>query len=58
MPKIKTYKAEYENEQFEVFTASNHKKAIEEALAMEGENGTLFYVFLLDEEYNEVKTIF
>jgi len=55
---MKTYRADFENEAMEIITASTNKKAITEALTFEAEHGTLFNVTLLDDNYNDVKTIF
>lgn len=52
------YKAEYEDDRFEMILADNDNDAIDIALDNEEEFGTLFNVFLLDENDNEVKMIF
>jgi len=53
------YRAEYENEEvMEIITASSHEEAIQEAFTYEEEHGTLFNVYLLDEDYNELETVF
>jgi hypothetical protein len=52
------YRAEFEDDNMEVFYAESNEKAIEEAYQFETEHGTLFNVTLLDENYNDVETIF
>jgi hypothetical protein len=53
--KMKTYKVELENDNFEIITADTDEEAIKEALKMDG---TIFNVTLVDDDYNEIKTIF
>jgi hypothetical protein len=56
---MKTHKAIYANEsEMAIFTASNDKQAIKKAMQYEGEYGALFNVFQLDDEYNEIKSIY
>lgn len=52
------YRAEYEDEKFEMVLAADDNQALELALDNEIEFGTLFNLFLLDENNNEVATIF
>lgn len=52
------YKAEYELDDFQLILADNDNLALEIALDNENEFGTLFNLFLIDENYNEIKTIF
>ena len=52
------YKAEYEDDRFEMILADNDDEAFEKADEMQEEFGTLFNVFLLDDNNNEVKTVF
>ena len=52
------YRAEFEDDNFEMILADDDKEAFEKALEMEEEFGTLFNVFLLDENDNEIATIF
>lgn len=55
----KTYKALYADEDAtEVFTANSEDEATQMAFSYESEHGACFNLFLLDNEYNEVKTIF
>jgi hypothetical protein len=56
---MRTYKALYEDENvMEIFIAKNDAEAIEDALSYESEHGNLWNVFLLDENYSEIDTIF
>ena len=52
------YRAEFECDNFEMILADSDNEAFETAKEMEGEKGTLFNVFLLDDDYNEVRTVF
>ena len=52
------YRAEFEDENFEMVLADSDNEAFEKAKEMEEEHGTLFNVFLLDDDYNEVRTVF
>lgn len=52
-----TYKAEFEDEEMEVFAAENHNEAKEMAFEYEHERGNLFNLVLLDNNYDEVETI-
>lgn len=52
------YKAEFEDDNFEMILADNDDEAFEEAQEMEEEYGTLFNLFLVDDECNEIKTVF
>ena len=52
------YRAEYEDDNFEMILADNDNEAFEQAKEMEEERGTLFNVFLLDDDNNEVRTVF
>ena len=51
------YKAEFEDDNFEMILAGSDKEALESAFDMEEECGTLFNLFLLDDKDNEIKTI-
>ena len=53
-----TYRAEFEDDEMEVFEADTHEKAVPEAYKFEKEHGDLFNVTALDEDYNEIETIF
>lgn len=52
------YRAEFEDDNFEMILADDDNEAFEKAQEMEEEFGTLFNVFLLDENDNEIATIF
>lgn len=52
------YRAEFEDDNFEMILADNDNEAFETAKEMEEEKGTLFNVFLVDDDYNEVRTVF
>ena len=53
------YKALFEDEcQMAIYEAESHEEAIQEAFTYEEEHGTLFNVYLLDENYNELETVF
>ena len=53
------YKAEYKDECFELIPASNHHKAILEALDIEGKHRTLLNVILIDDDdYSDIQTTF
>lgn len=52
------YKAEYENDNFEMILADSDKDALKEAFENEEEHGTLFNVYLLNDNDKEIKTIF
>ena len=51
-------KAEFEDEEIEIFDADNHEKAVREAYKFEKEHGTVFNLFLLNENYNEIDRLF
>lgn len=55
---ITMYKADYADDNFEVIYADNDKEAMKEAEKYESEHGIVFNVFEIDEEYNEVRTIY
>lgn len=52
------YRADFEDENFEMILADSDDEAFEAAKEMEEEKGTLFNVFLLDDDNNEVRTVF
>ncbi|WP_195510159.1 hypothetical protein [Clostridium tyrobutyricum] len=53
-----TYKAEFEDEEIEIFDADNHEKAVQEAYKFEKEHGTVFNLFLLNDKYDEIDRVF
>lgn len=58
-PESRTYKAEYADDEMEVFSyCSNDEEALEEARKCEKEHGTLFNLFEVDENYDEIRTVF
>lgn len=53
------YKAEYEDEDFEMILADDDEDALRQAFDFEEEYGrTLFNVFAIDENYDNIRTIF
>ena len=52
------YKAEYADENFEIIYADNDSEAMEEAEKYEEEHGTAFNIFEIDENYDEIRTVF
>lgn len=55
----KIYKAEYADGEMEVFSyCDNDNEAMEEAELCESEHGTLFNLFEVDEDYNEIRTVY
>lgn len=55
----KIYKAEYADENFEIFSYCNSDAdAMREAEKYEREHGTLFGLFEVDEDYEEIRTIY
>lgn len=56
---LKTYKADYQDDNFEVITAYSDEDAFDKALSYEDEHGALFNVFEVDEDnyYKEVREV-
>ena len=52
------YKAEYEDEEFEIIYAENDKEAMKEAESCEDEHGIVFNLFEIDENYNEIRMVY
>lgn len=52
------YKAEYEDEEFEIIYADNDNEAMKEAESYEDEHGIVFKLFEIDENYNEIRTVY
>ena len=52
------YKAEYEDENFEIIHADNDREAMKEAEKYEEEHGIVFNLFEIDENYDEVRTVY
>ncbi len=55
---MNSYRADYEDENFEMITAASNDEAITKGFGFEEEHGILFNVTLVDEDYNDVETIF
>lgn len=55
--KLKTYKADYEDENFVVITAYSDEEAVDEAFSYENEHGALFNLFEVDDNYDEIREI-
>ena len=55
----KIYKAEYADGEMEVFSyCDNDSEAMKEAESYESEHGTLFNLFEVDENYDEIRTVY
>lgn len=52
------YEAEYENNEIEVFNSNTDAEAIKKARTFEKNNGIIFNIYLLDDDHNQVTTIF
>lgn len=52
------YKAIYEDEEFEIFYADTDKEAMKQADTYESEHGIVFNLFEIDENYEEVRTVY
>ena len=52
------YKAVYEDEEFEIIFADNDNEAIKEADTYEKQHGIVFNLFEIDENYDEVRTVY
>lgn len=55
---LKMYKAEYEDENFEMILADNDNEAMKEAGRYESEHGIVFNLFEIDENYDEIRTVY
>lgn len=55
--KLKTYKADYEDENFEIIIAHSDEEAFDVALGYEIEHGALFNVFEVDDNYDEIREV-
>lgn len=53
----KTYKADYEDENFEVISAESDIEAFEIAKSYEDEHGCLFNLFEVDDNYDEIREV-
>lgn len=54
----KTYKVNYADENFEIVYADNDREAWTEAEKYEEEHGSIFDIFEIDENYDEIRTVF
>lgn len=53
------YKAEYEDEEFETLICCNSdEEAFCDAVSYENEHGVLFNLFELNDDYDEVRTVY
>ena len=55
--KLLTYEAEFGDDEMEIILEYNDDEALREGWKLEKEHGTLFNLYLLDDDYNRVKTI-
>ena len=55
---MKFYKAVYADEEFETFYEEDDNKAYDEAEKYENEHGIIFNLYEIDEDYNEIRTIY
>ena len=59
MEELKTYKAVYADEEFEVFSVEDDEEAFEMAYSYEKEHGDLFDLFEVDfDSFDEIRIIF
>lgn len=55
----KLYKAEYEDDEFEIFAyCSSDSEAIKEAFSFEDEHGILFELDEINEDYDVIRRVF
>lgn len=54
----KTYKAEYADEEFEIIVSDYDTDAMLEAESYEEKHGTLFNLFEVNADYEEIRTVF
>lgn len=54
---LKIYKAEFEDDEIEILEAYTDNEACNESWKLEKEHGSLFNLYLLDDDYNEIETI-
>ena len=52
------YKAVYEDDEFEIIYAANDNEAMKEADKYESEHGIIFNLFEIDEDYDDVRTVY
>lgn len=54
---MKNYKAEFEDDNFELIDAENDTEALNEAWEFEDEHGTLFNLFEIDKNDDIIRTV-
>ena len=52
------YKAEYEDDNFEIITADKDSEAIEVAETYESEHGIIFNVYEINNDYENIRMIY
>lgn len=52
------YKAEYEDENFEIIYANDDREAMTEAIKYEDEHGIIFNLFEIDKNYDEIRMVY
>lgn len=55
---MKYYKAEFEDEELEIMKCDNDTDAMTEAESYEEEHGILFNLYELNEDYEEIRTVY
>lgn len=55
---MKTYKAEYADENFEIIYADNDVEAMTEASQYEEEHGIIFNLYEINENYEEIRMVY
>ena len=58
MDGLKRYKAEYEDEEFEIIYSDNDNETMKEAVKYESQHGIVFNLFEIDENYDEIRTVY
>ena len=52
------YRAEYEDEEFEIIYADNDNEAMEKANKYKSKHGIIFNLFEIDDDYDEIRTVY
>lgn len=52
------YEALYEDEEFEIIYADNDNEAMKEANKYESKHGIVFNLFEIDDNYDEIRTVY
>lgn len=55
---INSYKAVFQDNKSEIFTSESHGKALNDSFLLEEVHGVLFNLYLLNEQGQEIKTLF